>query len=117
MKARYRQQERKLGKLALGFQKWRDAFFEYDVASHQTLTEAQTELMSYFPLDELGPKVNFLLTNKASARSIAKKVIYELGQDGITAPSLTDLVNTAARTVFSGGLRAHMHFLIGKAPR
>ena len=87
------------------------------MASHQTLVEAQAELMAYFPLDVLGPKTDFLLTNKACARSIAKAVMYTLGQDGITNPNLTDLVNTAAREVFSGGLRAHMHFLIGRQPR
>lgn len=74
------------------------------------LAEAERELTKLLPIDKVGPGTDLLLSHPISVKVISEHVWRGLASKGHIEPDLTDVVVTAARIVFSGRLRAHMHF-------
>ncbi len=85
------------------------AYFDYDLDANQNLIEVENELMQYFPLNELGEKTDFLLTDPECAKTIAKHVKRTFYDDKSNVSELTEAVRKAAMKCFSLELRAHMH--------
>ncbi len=88
----------------------RSAFLEYDLSKNLDLNEAQSQIVAYFPLDEIGEKAEFLLSNPAACKALAKEVITSLKPSNKKRAVLTvqDIVYQACPKVFTQGLRAHM---------
>ncbi len=87
------------------------AFFDYDLEANQQLLLVENELMKYFPLNELGEKTDFLLTDPICAKTITKHVKSSLFQSKTNVSELTEVVRRAASTCFSLELRAHMNLV------
>ncbi len=87
------------------------AFFDYDLEANQDLITVENELMAYFPLNELGEKTDFLLTNPVCAKTITKHVKNSLFDDKSNVSELTEVVRKTAIKCFSLELRAHMNLI------
>ncbi len=78
------------------------------------LNEAQSKLTAYLPFDELGPKVDFLLTNPATSKTIAKHIMTAMAKKGINNPNAGDVVTWSMNKLFRVDVRAHLS--TGKPP-
>ncbi len=111
MKEELRKTKNKVTKMREEFDKMKNAFHEYDMQSYQQLNDKQQQLMAYFPLDNLDEKVDFLFSNKNTAKTVAKAIFRDLGCVGFNRPNLTELVTKTAKKCFSGELRAQLHIV------
>ena len=101
--------ERRTTSLSNNFDKMRHAFHEYDIKTFQELNDAQQEVLVFLPLNELGPKTDFLFTDNNIAKTLAKHVFSKIGAKGMESPDLLELVLVTVKTCLSGYLRAHLH--------
>ncbi len=87
----------------------KEAFLEYDLSHNINLNEAQAEIVGYLPFDELGDKVDFLLSNPATARTITKHVVMTMKPPNKGCRvSVNHVVIEASNLIFTVGLRAHL---------
>ncbi len=90
------------------FNLMKSAFLEYDLSKNLDLNEAQAEITVYLPMDELGEKFDFMLTNPATSKTVAKHIMTKLSNKNIYKPTVEHLVAIATPNILSAGLRAHM---------
>ncbi len=106
-----RKSSKMLGKNSSNIKKLQSAFFDYDLQTHHELCDVENEFLKLLPVDELGPRTDFIFSEPAFAKTIAKKVFHDLTMEGHHSPTLTQLVNETARLCFSTHLRAHLHIV------
>ena len=94
--------------LAHAFKLMRSAFLDYDMSKNIQVNEAQAEILSYLPFDEIGHKVEFLLSNPATSQAIAKYLLSTLKPSKTHNTNVNDIITHALPLMFTVGLRAHM---------
>ncbi len=87
------------------------ALFDYDMLTHHELCDVESEFLKFLPVDEVGERTDFIFSDPPLAKTISKHIISNLKKDGHAVPTLTQLVNTAAKLCFSPALIAHMHII------
>ncbi len=97
--------------MSTNFRLLQKAFFDYDCQAHQELIDIEAELFTYFPVDELGEKTDFLFSNKTFAKAITKRVMREIQHEGKSTSNLATLTNETVKLCFSYEMRAHMHIV------